>query len=60
MLSCYEEPPRQQVAPEVVRTIVCEVLREMQIQGRSPHDSPQMRPVSTASIRQTVMQWKCA
>jgi len=53
MLSCFKErPPPQQVNPEVVRAIVREVIGEMRKNTRSPHDSPQMRQVSTTSIKQ--------
>ena len=52
MLSCFREPPTQQVPqvdPEVVRAIVHEVIAEMRKHGRSPHDSPQVRQASSTS-----------
>ena len=56
MMGCFREPQAPaapaapQVSPEVVRAIVHEVISEMRKHGRSPHDSPQVRQVSSTSL----------
>ena len=43
-----------QIPQELVRSIVREVFKEMEKQGKSPHDSPQMRQASSPSRKMSI------